>query len=45
MADFDVFQVEIKKIYRTQEWREDIKELMRLVGAKGNPTTFLFTDT
>lgn len=27
------------------EWREDIKELMRSVGIKGNPTTFLFTDT
>lgn len=25
MADFDVYQVEIKKNYRTQEWREDIK--------------------
>jgi dynein heavy chain len=45
IADFDVFQVEIKKIYRTLEWREDIKELMRLVGGKGNPTSFLFTDT
>ena len=45
LADFDVFQVEIKKVYRTQEWREDIKELMRQVGNKGNPTTFLFTDT
>lgn len=28
-----------------QEWREDVKSLMRLVGGKGNPTTFLFTDT
>lgn len=26
------------------EWREDIKELMRQVGGKGNPTTFIFTD-
>lgn len=25
LADFDVFQVEIKKNYRTQEWREDVK--------------------
>jgi dynein heavy chain len=40
-----VFQVEIKKVYRTQEWREDVKELMRQVGGKGNSTTFLFTDT
>ena len=27
------------------EWREDIKNLMRLVGGKANSTTFLFTDT
>lgn len=45
IADFDVFQVEIKKQYRTQEWREDIKELMRQIGGKGNSTSFLFTDT
>lgn len=29
MADFDVFQIEIKKNYRMQEWREDLKNLMR----------------
>jgi dynein heavy chain len=45
IADFDVFQVEIKKVYRMIEWREDIKELMRQVGFKANSTTFLFTDT
>jgi dynein heavy chain len=45
ISDFDVYQVEIKKQYRTQEWREDVKELMRIVGGKGSPTTFLFTDT
>lgn len=36
IADFDVFQVEIKKVYRMIEWREDVKELMRQVGTKGN---------
>jgi dynein heavy chain len=45
MSDFDVYQVEIKKNYRTQEWREDIKDMMRLIGGKGNSTSFLFTDT
>jgi dynein heavy chain len=29
LADFDIFQIEIKKNYRMTEWREDIKELMR----------------
>jgi dynein heavy chain len=37
--------VEIKKIYRMIEWREDLKDLMRKVGGNGAPTTFLFTDT
>jgi dynein heavy chain len=45
IADFDVYQVEIKKNYRTQEWREDLKSMMRLIGGKGNSTSFLFTDT
>jgi len=45
LADFDVFQVEIKKVYRMFEWREDVKQLMSQVGTKGNQTTFLFTDT
>ena len=26
------------------EWREDIKELMRQIASKGNPTSFIFTD-
>jgi len=26
------------------EWREDIKELMRQIAEKGNPTAFIFTD-
>jgi dynein heavy chain len=27
------------------EWREDVKELMRIAGGKGFPTSFLLTDT
>lgn len=45
LADFDVFQVEIKKNYRNIEWREDVKDLMKQVGVKGNDTSFIFTDT
>jgi len=44
MADFDVYQVEIKKVYRMVEWREDVKTLMRQVGFKAQQTVFLFTD-
>ena len=45
MGDFDVFMIEIKKNYRMQEWREDLKTMMRQTGKNANPTTFLFTDT
>jgi len=44
IADFEIFQIEIKKNYRMQEFREDLKELMRTVGGKGCPTVFIFTD-
>lgn len=44
ITDFGIFQVEIKKVYRQQEFREDLKELMRKVGGKGEQTTFIFTD-
>lgn len=27
-----------------QEWKEDIKNLLKLCGGKGTITTFLFTD-
>jgi len=36
--------VEIKKNYRMQEWREDVKTLLRMSGGKGKATVFLFTD-
>lgn len=45
MGDNEVYQVEIKKNYRMQEWRDDMKNLLRLCGGKGQATSFIFTDT
>ena len=45
ISDFDVFQIEISKSYAVPEWRDDIKNLLRMSGGKGKATTFLFTDT
>ena len=45
MGDNEVYQVEIKKNYRMQEWREDMRNLLRLCGGKGVNTSFIFTDT
>ncbi|XP_069502374.1 dynein axonemal heavy chain 2 [Ambystoma mexicanum] len=45
ICDYKVFQIEVTKFYRKQEFREDIKKLYRQTGIEGKPTVFLFTDT
>jgi dynein heavy chain len=44
MGDFEIYQIEIKKVYTKVEFREDLKTLFRSVGGKGEQTTFIFTD-
>jgi dynein heavy chain len=45
ISDYNVSQIEIKKNYGMNEWRENIKEILRECGGKGEITTFLFTDS
>ncbi|KAK3546101.1 hypothetical protein QTP70_022875 [Hemibagrus guttatus] len=45
ICDYLLFQVEVTKQYRKQEFREDIKKLYRLTGVDSKPTVFLFNDT
>ncbi|XP_053341025.1 dynein axonemal heavy chain 2 [Clarias gariepinus] len=45
ICDYLLFQVEVTKQYRKQEFREDIKKLYRLTGVDNKPTVFLFNDT
>ncbi|XP_037533396.1 dynein heavy chain 2, axonemal [Nematolebias whitei] len=45
VCEYQVFQVEVSKQYRKQEFREDIKKLYRLTGVDNKPTVFLFNDT
>ncbi|XP_028906396.1 dynein heavy chain 12, axonemal isoform X2 [Ornithorhynchus anatinus] len=45
MAKMQIFQPEISKSYGMNEWREDLKHLLRSAGMKGLKTVFLITDT
>nr|XP_040043942.1 dynein heavy chain 2, axonemal isoform X1 [Gasterosteus aculeatus aculeatus] len=45
ICEYQVFQVEVTKHYRKQEFREDIKKLYWLAGVDNKPTVFLFNDT
>ncbi|KAF7643353.1 hypothetical protein LDENG_00241200, partial [Lucifuga dentata] len=44
ICKYQVFQVEVSRQYRKQEFREDIKKLYRLTGVDNKPTVFLFSD-
>jgi len=40
-----VFQIEIAKGYGQNEWREDLRRVLKKAGLEGRPTVFLFADT
>ncbi|XP_072525468.1 dynein axonemal heavy chain 12 isoform X2 [Salminus brasiliensis] len=44
MADMTLFQPEISRNYGMNEWRDDLKFLLKKAGVKGQKTVFLLTD-
>ncbi|XP_067915582.1 dynein axonemal heavy chain 3-like [Heterodontus francisci] len=44
MADTEIFQVSIQKMYTLAEWKDDLKKVLRGAGQSGTPTVFLFAD-
>ena len=45
MADDELFQIELTRTYTLNEWREDIKRIMRRSTETQQQGVFLFTDT
>ena len=45
MEDFELYQIEIAKGYGNNEWRDDLKSVLKKAGIEGRNTAFLFTDT
>jgi len=45
MADYKLYMIELGKGYGLNEWRENIKDVLRGVGLDNTPTVFLFDDT
>ncbi|KAL3685151.1 hypothetical protein R1sor_003173 [Riccia sorocarpa] len=45
MAGFNLFQVQISKLYGAVEWEDDLKLVLKKAGADNVPTVFLFSDT
>ncbi|RLN83016.1 hypothetical protein BBO99_00002484 [Phytophthora kernoviae] len=45
IVDFEIKQIEISKNYTMTEWREDMKDVLRMAGTGARPLVFLFSDT
>lgn len=45
IAEYDVYQVEITRLYGMTEWHEDIKTILRKASATELHSVFLFTDS
>ena len=45
ICDMKLFQIQISKVYGKNEWRDDLRTVLRMAGEKQQHTVFLFGDT
>eukprot|EP00698_Gefionella_okellyi_P007692 TRINITY_DN1880_c0_g3_i1.p1 TRINITY_DN1880_c0_g3~~TRINITY_DN1880_c0_g3_i1.p1 ORF type:complete len:4251 (-),score=1210.42 TRINITY_DN1880_c0_g3_i1:76-12828(-) len=45
MGGYALHRIEVSKQYGSNEWREDLKIVMRMAGVEGKPVVFLLNDT
>lgn len=45
LTGYKLFQIEVIKNYNMKNWRDDIKEVLKMAGKDNKPTSFLFCDT
>jgi len=45
ILEYELFQIELTKAYNSDNFKEDIKKLMKKTGIEGKPVVFLFIDT
>ncbi|KNC52665.1 dynein heavy chain domain-containing protein [Thecamonas trahens ATCC 50062] len=44
LCDYDLFTIELKSKYSRNEWHEDLRTVLKLAGAEGEPVVFLFDE-
>jgi dynein heavy chain len=45
ILEYKVYQIELTRSYGLTEFREDLKKMMMITGLRGEPLTFILTDT
>ena len=45
LIQYYLFQIEVTRYYRLQEFKEDLRKLYFLAGVENKPAVFLFNDT
>ena len=44
IANYELFQIEVNKTYSMENWKNDLKKVLKRAGADGKKIVFLFTD-